>query len=326
MIYTDLKKKLGDIIRPVYYCVKDTIDYKSNQIIKKNAELNNKYLGEKCFLLMSGESINIIDISKLKGQFTFSVNWAFIKKDIMDLPLTFYLGTMFHERFFLKPEIGKIYWPEGWTPAKAHKIIKEKLIEDGTRIFFKADDFRFILRKYKYDVNKTNIHFIKTKGEFTSTEIPEICLNKRFSIFEDGGGSQYTALIMLINMGFKEIYLCGSGYTYSPFYYLHFYDNFTFPVTLGKDKAVIEAQKAIEDRNKRIDSRLEYYGLLKKGDLFRGIYIKRVNEDSPHWKKHRLINKYAKSQGVKIINIIPDGFQSPIYEKVTWEFVMKNIL
>ena len=39
---------------------------------------------------MSGESINIIDISKLQGQFTFSVNWAIINKDIMDLSLTFY--------------------------------------------------------------------------------------------------------------------------------------------------------------------------------------------------------------------------------------------
>jgi len=322
-IQDNMKYKMKSIIRPLYYFYKDNIDYKTKQIIEKNADLNNKYFGEKIFLLMSGESISRIDISQLKGEFTFGVNWSFIHEEILNLPLTFYLGSMFSEKCYLKPD--KYNWtrPPEWTVEMAHDTIKETLICKGTKVFFRADHFRVYQNRYGYDINNKNTHFIKGNKKFDLVQPPETHLDKRFSIID---GSIFTSVIMLINMGFKEIYLCGAGYTYSPLYYLHFYDNFTFPVTLGKDKAVTEAQKAIESRNKKIDTRLEYYGLLEKGDLFRGIYIRRVNKDYPLWKKHRLLNKYAKSQGVKILNITPEAFESPVYEKINWKEVENSVL
>ena len=47
---------------------------------------------------------------------------------------------------------------------------------------------------------------------------------------------------------------------------------------------------------------------------------------NPNKDKHRILNNYAKSQGVKIYNIVPDGFESPIYEKTTWQEVESKIL
>jgi hypothetical protein len=66
--------------------------------------------------------------------------------------------------------------------------------------------------------------------------------------------------------------------------------------------------------------------LLEKDDLYRAICVKKVNDDWAPWKSDRLINNYANSQNVKIKNIVPDNFESPVYEKISWEDVVSNIL
>jgi hypothetical protein len=48
--------------------------------------------------------------------------------------------------------------------------------------------------------------------------------------------------------------------------------------------------------------------------------------DSPVSDQHRIINGFARDAGVNIFNITPEGFQSPIYEKVTWDYVKQHIL
>jgi len=147
-------------------------------------------------------------------------------------------------------------------------------------------------------------------------------LTKRFT---GGVGSVFNLVLIMMYMGFKEIYLCGAGYTYEPVWMLHFYDNFVFPKSIGKKKAELEARKAIDIRNKKIPSNYEYYGLSEKDNFYRGIYTKRMDYD-PNKEKHKILNNYARSQEVKIYNIVPVGFESPIYEKIKWEEVVSNVL
>lgn len=42
--------------------------------------------------------------------------------------------------------------------------------------------------------------------------------------------------------------------------------------------------------------------------------------------RHHIMKKFADDHGVKIYNVVPDGFESPIYEKVSWEHVLNNVL
>ena len=42
--------------------------------------------------------------------------------------------------------------------------------------------------------------------------------------------------------------------------------------------------------------------------------------------KYHIIKEFAESNGVKIYNIVPDGFESPVYEKVSWEYIVENVL
>ena len=95
---------------------------------------------------------------------------------------------------------------------------------------------------------------------------------------------------------------------------------------MGKEKAVQAIKKEIIYQYGK-DGIIEYYGLLDDGDLFRGICVRKEKEYPKHFSEsHIKINKYAKSQGVKIINIIPDNFESPFFQSVSWDHVVNNIL
>lgn len=172
--------------------------------------------------------------------------------------------------------------------------------------------------KKKYFVKGRNdLHKFKGKEDKIIVD-----LTKRSTC---GGGSIFDSILALAYMGFKEIYLCGAGYTYEPVYVLHFYDNFAFPKSMGREKAEIAAKKAIDNRNMKILSNYEYHGIFEKNDLYMALYSKKMGFDS-NMDKHRILNDYARSQRVKIYNIVPDGFESPIYEKRTWGEVVNNVL
>jgi len=122
--------------------------------------------------------------------------------------------------------------------------------------------------------------------------------------------------------GFKEIYLYGAGYTYDPIYYWHFYDieNNIFPMSMNEEEACSRIKDNINKINNEHDTKLEFIGLLNKDGYYRGITgCQQKYKDT--LGEHNVINYYATSKGVRIINITPDGFESPVYEKISWNEV-----
>ena len=85
--------KIKDLLRPAYYFCKDIIDFKGRKRIKKNIILNDLYLGKRAFCLLTGESLQQIDIHKLKGEYTFGTGFVFLHEDIGKINLTFYVNT-----------------------------------------------------------------------------------------------------------------------------------------------------------------------------------------------------------------------------------------
>lgn len=321
--YTD---KIKDLLRPGYYFCKDILDFQGRKRLKKNIILNDSYLGKRAFFLLTGESLQQVNINKLKDEYTVGAGFIFLHKDIGELNLTFYMNSEPSKTF----RAGLPQWPESHLGPLGHegivqfyREIDEKL-EGSTILILHSDNHKYI-EKHSIFQHKI-VHYVKGKKrlhvpkKISHKTIPDLT---RRSI--SGGGSVFFSILIMLYMGFKEIYLCGAGYTYEPVYVLHFYDNFVFPKRMGRVKAEIEARKAIDIRNKKIPSNYEYYGLFEKDDLYRGIYTKRMDYDS-HKDKHRILNDYARAQGVKIYNIVPDGFESPIYEKITWQEVESKIL
>ncbi|MBW8015824.1 MAG: hypothetical protein FVQ82_06525 [Planctomycetes bacterium] len=318
------KNKIKDLLRPAYHFGKDIIDLSGKKRLQKNIALKNLYKGQRVFLLLTGESLQQIDITKLNDENTFGVGFIFLHKDILKTNLTYYMNA--EPSKSLRP--GNPNWPEPYLGAlKQDGMVQfyreaDERLDDSTTLILNSDNYKFIPGNDLFK-GKTK-YFIKTKKK--------LCLNEKipYEIAADltkrsvsGGGSVFFAIMIMMYMGFKEIYLCGAGYTYQPRNVWHFYDNIVFPKSIGREKAESEARKAIANHNCKYDSTLEFYGLFEKDDLYRTVGVYKV-EQGLHSSTHQTLNNYAKSQGVIIYNVVPDGFKSPVYEKISWQKILNE--
>jgi hypothetical protein len=324
----DMKNILRFILRPSYYFIKDLSPY-SKRLLARNSKLENKYHKQRGFLLLSGESLNRIDISKLKGEYTAGCGFLFLDRNAVNLPLSFIIATEPGPIMDKLNAPGWYNWPEELLPSYGRnqgyiylKNIKEHFTDKGTITFLDANKTAYYKKIKLFNFNEPNVYYVKSNPYLFTKKTPRLDLTKRFN---GGDGSAFNIILIMIYMGFKEIYLAGAGYSYEPVYEYHFYDNFVFSKDMKRQKAILEAKKAIDTRNKAGGSTVEYYGLFEKDNFYRGVYIQRLSHEF-HKEKHRILNNYATARGVKIYNIVPDGFESPIYGKITWPEVESNIL
>lgn len=320
------RSKIKDLLRPGYYFCKDICDFPGKERLKKNTILNDSYLGKRAFLLLTGESLRQIHINKLENEFTFGTGFIFLHEDIKEINLTFYINTEPSKSF----NPSNPNWPKSHLGPLGHEGIAtfyreiDERLANKTILILNSDNYKYIeinnlfKDKIKYFVkSKKKLHVIEGVSYKTIADLTRRSIS--------GGGSVYLSILIMMYMGFKEIYLCGAGYTYDPVYIYHFYDNFVFPKSIGREIAEIEVKKAIDSANDKHATNLEYYDLFEKDNLYRSICVIRKGF-GPYKDKHRRLNNYARSQGVKIYNIVPDGFESPIYEKITWQEVESKIL
>ena len=73
-----------------YSILEETYFYRFADV-KKLKKLRNKYIDERCFILGNGPSLNKVDFSLLKGEFTFGVNGIFYKTKENGFKPTFYV-------------------------------------------------------------------------------------------------------------------------------------------------------------------------------------------------------------------------------------------
>lgn len=65
------------------------------------------------------------------------------------------------------------------------------------------------------------------------------------------------------------------------------------------------------------------YSPIQEGHFWRGWDMR---QNKPVDPRHRLMREFAERQGARVYNIVPDGFESPVYEKVSWERVVASVL
>ena len=325
-----LKNYIKDILRKPYYKVHDTICRHNIDLLERNQEINSKYKGERCFLVASGESTSLIDLKSLSNEYTFGVGYIMFHPEIEKLKLNFFLASEAGSWMDKKGAHGSHNWPEAYLISNGIdqgkiflKEVFEKLHSRETTIFLKHDYIKYYQKLRLFDLYDNNVFYLKTINNLHTNQFPTIDLTMRFSSV---GGSIFTSMLILMYMGYNEIYLCGAGYTYDPIYELHFYDNYAFPTDIGEDEAVSKLKNIVNSHNKKMSTHLQYSGFWEKNNYYRGIYVKECCEKAPDTLNHKIINEYAKSLGVKIYNIVPHGFESPVYEKITWEEVINEVL
>jgi hypothetical protein len=326
-MFYNIKHKSWNIIRESYFLFDDVFNLRSNSRIAKNTALKNRHNGERAFLLLTGESIEQLDIKKLKNEITFGSNLIILHKDIKDMDLTYFSNL--DDNRTLKPDLPQ--WPVeqlgklGNNGAKKFYQEINNRIPINTKLILNSNNYRHY--KKEPSLKDRTIYYCK-KGKILMMDekIPIETLANMTNRLQ-GRGNFYYSIMMLLYMGVKEIYLCGSGYTYEPLHILHFYDmqNLTYPLTIRYEEALSEAQKTISIRNKEYFSNLSVKGLYENNGFYRAIITRPTFELETTIKQHEMVNRYSKSHGVKIINIVPDGFESPVFEKTTWTEVLKTL-
>jgi len=159
---------------------------------KKNIRaLRDKYYGKRCFIIGNGPSLNKIDLSLLKDEYTFGVNSIFLKTDENGFSPTFYIVEDRHVMNDNKERINKYNANIKFFPSIYKKFIKNR---KGT-IFFKMDSGYY---------NKTSPFFC----------IPRFSPDASDVIY-CGQSVTMINLQLAYYLGFTKIYLIGMDHSYS---------------------------------------------------------------------------------------------------------------
>lgn len=294
--------QLTDYVRPIYNFVEDLIE---GDILLKNSVLKNIYENKRCFILGTGYSLNDIDLSLLSAELTFGCNYIHLHQDIKNINLNFYayldrisaLYAASLDDTILVDMNPKILWP----------TLASSLKWEETVFFFHTSFNQFIKKNNIFRNRK--VHFVKSYLPISKAKVQSNDLTKRITFMD---GALFFMIASSIYMGFKDLYLCGCGYTYEPVSCLHFYDKIpAIPNNISKD-----------ERRKLLDNIAKSYNAIVY-NYDKPTFIYTTPSDVAH---NTIMKNFAHSKGVRIYNICPDGFESPVYDKVTWKYVVNNVL
>lgn len=200
-------------LRPLYHIVSY---HWTQQHLTKNAVFQNKFAGERCFILCTGASLKNLDLLKLseKGHI-LGCNLLYKHPQFPRLKLTAF--------FELDPARGLRNHPVPELQANTYfKTLDEKFRKKNVPMFFTAENIRYFRRNGLFSDN--DLYFLKPYRRLENARKLSNDIAGKFT-FSDG--VVYGMIATAIYMGFKEIYLAGCDYTFSPMQFGHFYENWT---------------------------------------------------------------------------------------------------
>ena len=295
-----IRKKIKNLIRSIYHIFEDL---RYGEILEGNKSLKNVYKGQRCFIIGTGASLIREDITKLSNEYTFGCNFLFRHKDFLRLQPSFFA--------LITPIWGMIIKPRDLHPKNYFSTLENHFTNHKSIFFFHISYKTFIEKNKFFEGN--DVYYVKFSDPMELASYQSNDLTKRIT-FKDG--AIFFMVAAAIYMGFSELYLCGCGYTYKPIEEFHFYDLPSFSKEIPKDKRM----KMMEELAKAHG--VEIYAIQEEALYDKPILVRNIPIDV----KHHIINEFAESNNVKIYNIVPDGFESPIYEKVTWEYVVEKVI
>lgn len=172
------------------------------KLVKDNVQFKDLHKGQRCFILGTGPSLRDVDLSILKNEIVFGVNYLY-KGNIPDnLNINYY--CLYDEHFYDESHI---------------KETKEMFRNLKDTIFFVRTNARRIIEMH--DISKENIYYQSCKL-FQHKDLIRVDLTKNLTApFNVILGCIQTA----IYMGFSEIYLLGSDFnSFANIKIEHYYD------------------------------------------------------------------------------------------------------
>lgn len=141
---------------------------------------HNKHLGERCFIIANGPSLNNLDLSFLKDEITFGMNRLYLIFDKIGFVPTYY------------------------------SIINELVIEQFADDIASLPTNIFVNWSQRHLFSQDNIHYLR----------PYLKINDEFSFditkgVYSGGTVTYATLQLAYFMGFKEVFLIGLDHNFA---------------------------------------------------------------------------------------------------------------
>lgn len=167
------------------YCSKITEEEKS-----RLRSLKDKFKGKRCFIVGNGPSLNKLDLTLLKDEYTFGVNSIFYKTKEMGFKPTFYV------------------------------VEDDHVLNDNLNAINQFDcEYKFFPSFYrKQTTNNNSTYYLPFDVGFYREEHPSY-EKPRFStdvaeVIYAGQTVTYINLQLAFYMGFKEVYLIGMDFNY----------------------------------------------------------------------------------------------------------------
>ncbi len=280
-----------------------------SNILKRNQSLRNKHKGKNAFLMATGASLYDKDLTQFNDDITIGCNDIFRHKSFPNLELNYYVTAAPYRR---------------WRPLRGFTHEQHNnYYRDVDEAFRNRDTIHFhhaTMSKYfkKHDLlPDVDSYYFLSKGALLTAKEPLADITRPGTFFD---GGLMTMIALAIFMGCKVIYLLGCGYTYSPAQLFHFFDCLCLPCNLSEEEMLV-AKLNFEDNNSLCPdfSILNSKSILCKDGDYRVDYFHYRNsiKDSPDdwYYQHRLIRSFAQKNGTRILNIVPSGYESPVYEK-----------
>jgi hypothetical protein len=157
---------------------------------KKMKSFKNKFKGKRCFIIGNGPSLNLIDVEKLKDEYTFGVNSFFYKTETTGIKPTFYVVEDGHVVDDNIEEINNYDVKYKFFPS----VYKSKLKASKNTTFFNMN--RGFYEKYS-----------------PNCDLPRFSTNCSERVY-CGQSVTIINLQLAFYMGFTEVYLIGMDFSY----------------------------------------------------------------------------------------------------------------
>ncbi len=324
------KISMMDFLRHVAHF---SVDLFSKNVLIKNKSLQNIYFKKRCFIFGTGVSVNSVVFSLLADEYTFGGHLLNEHPDFHKLNLKFFVTLLANWAFkhfdskalFINPYIYSEEnikpWLQNEKPILRYSFQpnlffrKADVDLNNNTVVFLNSSSKKLIEKNKTFSNK-KVFYLKSYKPILSVSRQRIDLSKRITFME---GVIFAMMAIAMYMGFNEIYLVGNDYTFQPSLHFHFYDSPIFSKKLQKGTTMRLIYELAKARN------LEVYKIEEDEYFYKPLYVQYIPSSKVR-DKHLAVRKFAKSINVKIYNIVPDGFDSPIYEKISWGEVVSKVL
>lgn len=178
------------------------------KMVKRNKELHNTHIGERCFLVLNGPSIRDKDLSFLENEQVFCTNFMF-KSDLVKTILPNYYC-----------------WMDSKTPISAEwpNIVKEiKRRCPGVKMIVNGKARR------SYEKFDKDVYYTYNKYKATNMGVP----GKIDGISTGFFNVAFYAINIAIYMGFREIYVLGMDFEPGGF---HLFDDLSVKDRFARDE------------------------------------------------------------------------------------------